>query len=155
MPPRGAPQKPPGQAVNRNQHVHEWLEVEDVQFEGGPDLPERMSASVTLVKDEPAMRLPWHQRTRDKWDVWRAMPHCKYWGPAEWDYALDSIEIAGLFHHTGEQKYATELRNREKVLGTTLDYRRALRIRYVEPKTTTEGEGDGASVTNIADYMNL
>lgn len=155
MPVPGAKAKPPGQAVTRHAQVHEWLEVEDVPFEGGPDLPERMSASVTLVKDESAMRLPWHQRTRDKWDVWRAMPHCKHWGPAEWDYALDSIEIAGLFHHTGEQKYATELRNREKVLGTTLDYRRALRIRYVEPKAPVAAGAGEASVTNIADYMNL
>jgi hypothetical protein len=28
---------------------------------------------------------------------------------------------------------ATELRNREKVLGTTLDYRRDLRIMYTQP----------------------
>lgn len=153
MPVPGAKQKPPGQAVNRNQPVHEWLEVDDVPFEGGPDLPERMASAVALVKDEPILRLEWHPRTREKWDTWRAMPHCKHWGPAEWDYALDSIEIAGLFHYTGEQKYATELRNRERVLGTTLDYRRALRIRYVEPKTETVGES--ANVTNIADYMNL
>ena len=29
---------------------------------------------------------------------------------------------------------ATELRNREKVLGTTIDSRRDLRIRYTEPR---------------------
>lgn len=151
MPPAGA--KPKTGSITRHPLTHDWVDVEDVPFDGGPDLPERMAATVALVKDEPAMRLPWHPRTRDKWNTWRAMPHCRLWGPAEWDFALDAIEVAGLFHHTGEQKYATELRNREKVLGTTLDFRRSLRIRYTDPKTST-GDGD-ASVTNIADYMNL
>lgn len=147
MPPAGAKPKPPGQAVTRHQQVHEWLEVEDVPFEGGPDLPE---------SGVPGLRSGWPQRIRDKWDAWRTMPHCKHWGPAEWDYALDSIGLAALYHLSGEAKFATELRNREKVLGTTLDYRRALRIRYVEPKAAAAaGDGDGASVTNIADYMNL
>lgn len=145
MPIPGAKAKPPGRAVTRHAQVHDWLEVENVAFADGPELPDAM----------PALNQPWPQRTRDKWDTWRTMPHCRHWGPAEWDYALDSIALAGLFHLTGEQKYATELRNREKVLGTTLDYRRALRIRYVEPKAPAAGEGDGASVTNIADYMNL
>lgn len=141
MPLSGAKPKPG--AVTRHPLTHDWVEVEDVPFEGGPDLPEMMASG----------DLPWHPRTRDKWDTWRAMPHCKLWGPAEWDFALDAIEIAGLFHHTGEQKYATELRNREKVLGTTLDYRRSLRIRYTEPKTNDGGHTAG--VTNIADYLNV
>lgn len=151
MPLSGAKPKPG--AVTRHPLTHDWVEVEDVPFEGGPDLPESMAASVSLDKSGPAMRLAWHPRTRDKWDTWRTMPHCKLWGLAEWDFALDAIEIAGLFHYTGEQKYATELRNREKVLGTTLDYRRSLRIRYTEPKTN-EG-GHTAGVTNIADYLNV
>ncbi len=79
------------------------------------------------------------------------MPHCKLWGSAEWDFALDSLELAALMHD-GESKLATELRNRERVLGTTMDFRRDLRIRYVPPKV----EGDSsAEVTNIADYRNL
>jgi hypothetical protein len=78
------------------------------------------------------------------------MPHCVKWGPAEWDFALDSIEVAALVHD-GEARHATELRNREKVLGTTLDFLRALRIRYVDPFS----EADAAGVTNIADYRDL
>jgi hypothetical protein len=34
----------------------------------------------------------------------------------------------------GEPRHATELRNREKMLGTTMDFRRDLRIRYVDPE---------------------
>jgi hypothetical protein len=79
------------------------------------------------------------------------MPHAKLWGPAEWDFALDAIEIAALLHEKGSPSFATELRNREKVLGTTLDYLRDLRIRYVD---VMENE-QAAEVTNIADYRNL
>jgi hypothetical protein len=78
------------------------------------------------------------------------MPHCKLWGPAEWEFALDSIELAALVHG-GEWKCSTELRNREKVMGTTVDYLRDLRIRYVDP---VENEA-AAGVTNIADYRDL
>ena len=79
------------------------------------------------------------------------MPHAKLWQPAEWSFALDSLELAAEFHMTGETKHATELRNREKVLGTTLDYLRDLRIRYVDPQDAEAPAG----VTNIADYRDL
>jgi hypothetical protein len=77
-------------------------------------------------------------------------PHARLWQPAEWSIALDTLELAADFHKAGEPRFGTELRNREKVLGTTLDYLRGLRIRYVEPKTDTP-----AGVANIADYRDL
>jgi hypothetical protein len=134
----GRKPKPEGQAVNRNKPTHDWVEVEDVPFAGGPKLPRLRVNGRT-----------WAKRTKDKWEAWRSMPHCNLWGPAEWDFALDSIELAALVHD-GETRHATELRNREKVLGTTLDFRRDLRIRYIEPKQN-DGGGE-AGVTNIADY---
>lgn len=139
MPVAGRKAKPAGQAVNRHKPTHDWTEVARIPFEDGPELPE------SRVDGRP-----WSQRTRAKWDAWRAMPHCKLWGPAEWDFALDSIELAALVHD-GEARHSTELRNREKVLGTTLDYLRDLRIRYTDP---AERE-DAAGVTNIADYRDL
>ena len=36
-------------------------------------------------------------------------------------------------------RLASELRNREKVLGTTIDSRRDLRIRYTEPRVVAAG----------------
>lgn len=145
MPVTGRKAKPEGQAVNRNKPTHDWTEVDDVPFDGGPKLPRQRSNG-----------RPWMKRTKDKWDAWRTMPHCKLWGPAEWDFALDSIELAAQFHESGEPKFATELRNREKVLGTTADYRRDLRIRYVKPKShDASGGGTDAGVTNIADYRDL
>lgn len=140
MPVSGRKAKPQGQAVNRHKPTHDWVEVEHVPFEDGPELPE------TRVDGRP-----WSLRIRAKWDAWRSMPHARLWGPAEWDFAFDSIEVAALLHEKGAPNFATELRNREKVLGTTLDYLRDLRIRYVDPV-----EHDAAAgVTNIADYREL
>src|SRR5258707_1102009 len=133
MPVSGRKPKPPGQAVTRHAPTHEWTEVENVPHVGGPDLPEIRSDGRR-----------WPGGTRQKWDAWRAMPHCKLWGSAEWDFAFDSIELAALLHD-GEPKHATELRNREKVLGTTGDYLRDLRIRYIDPK---ESATEAVGVTN-------
>lgn len=139
MPVSGRKPKPDGQARTRHALTQDWVEVPNVPFEGGPDLPKSRTDG-----------RPWSARTTQKWDAWRSMPHCVKWGPAEWDFALDSIEVAALVHD-GEAKHATELRNREKVLGTTLDFLRALRIRYTEP---VDGDAQ-AGVTNIADYREL
>jgi hypothetical protein len=77
------------------------------------------------------------------------MPHAKLWGPAEWSYAWDALSLAASFHDSGEARFATELRNRERVLATTNEYRRDLRIRYIEPGVDNEVP---AGVTRIADY---
>lgn len=140
MPVSGRKPKPAGQARHRVPPTHDWVEVENVPFGDGPALPEL----------RPDGR-PWSRRTAEKWDVWRGMPHCKLWGLAEWDFALDSIEVAAKFHETSDMKFATELRNREKVLGTTNDYRRDLRIRYVEPVVNDAP----AEVARMDDYRNL
>jgi len=133
----GRPSKPAGQRVNRAALIHEWTEVPNVPFAGGPDLPERR-----------ANGSKWPQQTVAKWETWRTLPHAKLWGPAEWSFALDSIELAAQFHE-GEAKAATELRNREKVLGTTQDYLRGIRVRYVDPDKVADRP---AAVSNIDDY---
>ena len=52
----------------------------------------------------------------------------------ECDAALRAVglELACRFHEDG--RGAAELRIREQAMGVTLDARRALRIRYVEPR---------------------
>lgn len=139
MPVAGRKAKPAGQAVNRHKPTHDWVEVENVPYSGGPGLPERRSDGRR-----------WPDRTKAKWDTWRSMPHCRLWAAAEWDFALDSIEYAALVHD-GEPKWGTELRNREKVLGTTADFRRDLRIKYVEPAVNESP----AEVTRMDDYRSL
>jgi hypothetical protein len=141
MPISGRKAKPEGQAVTRHKPTHDWTEVQEVPFVGGPDLPEYT-----------ANRRAWQPAVREMWESWRTMPHCTLWGPSDWSFALVSIELAALFYD-GDARTATELRNREKVLGTTADFRRDLRIRYVKPKS--EVNDSAAGVTNLAEYRDL
>ncbi len=118
---------PPGVKPNEGQPVrhrvpprHEWVEVEHSPFEDGPRLPRTQPSG-----------LPWPKATKRWWQVISRMPHCVLWEEADWQFALDTAGVAAAFHG-GDMKQATELRQREKVMGTTLDARRDLRIRYVE-----------------------
>jgi hypothetical protein len=79
------------------------------------------------------------------------MAHCVLWEEADWQFAIDTIQVHAAFIRGDYSSAATELRNREKVLGTTLDFRRDLRIRYV-PKAD---EGTPASVTAMDDYRKM
>jgi hypothetical protein len=76
------------------------------------------------------------------------MPHASLWTEADWQFALDTAEVAAAFHE-GDTKMAVELRQREKIMGTTLDARRDLRIRYVE---ATEGKSDDEAVLDMDAY---
>jgi hypothetical protein len=78
------------------------------------------------------------------------MPHATLWGSADWQFALDALEIAAKFYDGGPMALATELRHREKVMGTTFDYRRGCRIRYVPPESAAP-----VPVTALDDYRNL
>lgn len=135
MPVAGRKPKPEGQKRNRHAPTHDWTEVPNVPFEGGPDLPDREAGW-------PAMTLRW-------WKVVRSMPHAVLWTESDWGFAFDTALVAAKLH-AGDVRVATELRNREKVLGTTVDFRRDLRIRYVDQVEETS-EGD-AGVTKLDDY---
>jgi hypothetical protein len=138
---RGRKPKPPGQVRHRNKLAHEWIEVENVPFKGGPRLPSRRWNGRA-----------WSPRTRQAWKAWSSMPHCMLWRPSDWEFALDTIELAALFHD-GETKVAAELRARQKVLGMTWEALRDQRIRYVYPKS--QNGKMMAGVTNIADFRDL
>lgn len=145
MPVGGRKPKPQGQAVTRHQQTHEWTEVANVPFKNGRKLPQRRTNG----------RL-YPSAVREMWKAWSTMPHCIHWTASDWAFALTTIELAALFEETGESKFATELRNREKVLGTTVDFRRDLRVRYVDaPKPEKRSLAPAAGVTNIADFRNL
>lgn len=131
----GRKPKPEGQKVHRNPPTHEWTEVIDEPFAGEvPELPDSIG---------------WPAGTRRWWGVICRMPHCILWSEADWQFALDTALIAKAFHE-GDMRTATELRQREKVLGTTGDARRDLRIRYVK-----RPEAAPAGVTSLADYRDL
>jgi hypothetical protein len=79
------------------------------------------------------------------------MPHARLWQPADWRFALDAIEIASrAFDDGAKVSLLTELRYREKVLGTTWSFRQDQRIRYTKPAAEAS-----ASVARLDDYRDL
>lgn len=120
----------------------DWIEVPDVPYEGPwPELP----------------KLPGRQRWNDLakrwWDTIRVMPHCALWDDADWLYAVETAYMKHFYFRDvaddetkGTTSAATELRRREDVLGTTMEARRKLRIRYVEAEDAgvREAHGQGA-----------
>ena len=113
----------------RNKPTHDWTEVDAVLFADAPGLPGRWSVNV----------LRW-------WQAVSTMPHCVLWDDSDWQFAMDTAHVAKAFYK-GNLKAATELRQREKVMGTTVDARRDLRIRYVEPTVETP-----VGITAIDEY---
>lgn len=137
MPVAGRKPKPDGQKRNRHAPTHDWVEVPNVPFADGRRLPPKRPGGKA-----------WPARTKAWWRVVSSMPHCVLWAASDWEYALDTAQVAAEFHD-GDVRVATELRNREKLLGTTLDFRRDLRIRYVDSKPEAEERAD---VTSLDDY---
>lgn len=80
------------------------------------------------------------------------MPHCVVWSPSDWQFAIDTALVAAEFHD-GKVAAATELRNRERVLGTTADFRRDIRVRYIDPDAAERPEVAG--VTSLDEYRDL
>jgi hypothetical protein len=78
------------------------------------------------------------------------MPHCDLWSDSDWEFAARTVVLVGRFD-AGEVRLAKEIRDRERVLGTTWDYRRDLRIRYVP----AVARADGPKVTSLDDYRDL
>lgn len=120
------------QVRHRNGDTHEWRDVEDVPFTGAPELGERESQ--VSWADAGAVGGGWPQSTLRWWGVVSTMPHCKLWKKSDWEFAIGTAEVHARTMEAWRGYTGTELRNREKLLGMTMDARRDLRIRYVEPK---------------------
>jgi len=118
----GAKPKPEGRKVTRHPLTQEWVDVQDVPYAGDVPDPGRLA------------KLParW-------WGTISSMPHCVLWSESDWQFALDTLVIYKRF--LAGKEGGSELRIREKLMGTTIDARRDLRIRYVplpEAETPTE-----------------
>lgn len=153
MPVPGRKPKPEGQKRNR-MPVLEWTIVPNVPNERRPRLPKwsrrfmPMNDGDTQPRDWPAATLRW-------WEVVSAMPHAALWEPSDWQFAYDTALVVAAFH-CGMVRFAKEVRDREKILGTTADARRDLRIRYVDPSDGSIAAGEyHASVTAMADYQRM
>ena len=135
MPVPGRKQKP--DARNRNPDTHDWILVPNEPFTEGEKLGRRPGGG------------QWPVRTKRWWATVSSMPHCVIWTAADWEFAFDTAQLAAEFHE-GDMARAAELRIREKVLGTTADFRRDLRIRYVDPGL--EEMPEMPEVASIDDY---
>lgn len=111
-----------------------WTEVPNVRYAGKvPRLP-----IYRVFQDrEGQHRVKLDPMTRSWWKVISRMPHCVNWAPSEWQFAITTALVYDSAVR-GNNAAAVELRNREKVLGTTLESRRDLRIRYVDPAPKLE-----------------
>lgn len=141
-----AGRKPKSNPRHRIPPVHEWTEVADVPFAGAPRLPRSRLGG-----------RPWPKRTRDWWRAVSTMPHAALWSDADWSFAIDTAMLAAEFHD-GVVSAATELRQREKILGTTMDARRDLRIRYLHagpPAEPEEADRAPAPVAQLDEYRTL
>lgn len=124
-----------GPKQNHMTAAHEWTEVEDRPFAGKKLVTLPRSRRVEV--NGRMMPQAWEPLTKTWWSTISSMPHCRLWTRADWQFAVATAVVADCAHR-GITSAAGELRQRERVLGTTIDARRDLRIRYVtnvaEPK---------------------
>jgi len=140
--------------VRNRMAVLEFDEYPDVPFEG-PKLPRRHSYFHGVRRDGvwPAATLRW-------WEAIRTMPHAKVWTATDWEFAFLTAE--GHARYTEGGGSMTEIRARERRMGTTVDARKDMRIRYVAPSEATKREevevaptAAGASVTKMDDFRQM
>lgn len=116
--------------VTRHKPTVDWTDVLNVPYEGQtPELP----LSRTILKEGEPVEIPIENRTRYWWNALIKMPHCILWQDSDWAFALDTAMVHAAASH-GQVTAMAELRMREKIMGTTVDSRRDLRIRYVDPE---------------------
>ncbi|QXW04021.1 hypothetical protein [Rhodococcus globerulus] len=143
----GRQSAPAGQKRNRAKSDIDWTDVPDVPFTGErPDLP----STRTIVTRDGQESVQLLSLTKKWWETVSAMPHCKLWTDSDWMFALTTALVADAAF-CGIASAAVELRNREKVLGTTSEFRRGLRIRYTQPEVVQST----AEVTSLDDYRDL
>lgn len=138
----GRTPKPDEQRRHRNKPAHEWSIVPNVPYDG-PDLPE----------SRPDGRR-WPEWTQRWWKAVSSMPHASMWTDTDWEFAFHTATIAAAMHEAPPDKVttaATELRQREAILGLTHESRMKLRIRYVDAALDAEPE----QVTRLDDYRDL
>ena len=118
------------------------LRMLDAQITAGL---ERISAD--LGESTPVR---WPPQTRRWWTAIARLPHTVAWTEADWQFARDTAELVAQFH-LGNMRLGGEIRTRERIMGTTADARRDLRIRYV-PVDDPMPHVENPQVTAMADY---
>lgn len=152
------PKEDRSQIRHRHPPTQEWIEVEDVPFDGAPPLPARDDPR--FAGDKPTHLMDqsgiWPRSTLRWWRVISTAPHAILWTADDWEYAVATAEAHARFAE-GWKGCASgaELRMREKLLGMTMDARRDLRIRYIPPKPKADPDALPADVARLDDYRGL
>lgn len=120
----------------------DWTEVEDRPYVG--KVPVRLAPKRTIETRNGPKSVPLQAATKNWWKTIRRMPHCVLWSDSDWHFALGTALVADNAFR-GATAAAAELRQREKVLGVTVDSRRDLRIRYVKPDPKHTGSHPAGS----------
>ena len=145
MPVAGAkPVEDRNEVRHRNPATHEWEEVVDTPYDGDrPSLPTQLTLMSRGGNTYKMQVLP---EVVTWWQAISSMPHCVLWSDSDWQFALATAAIAqqAWLGNTGA---SAELRMREKIMGTTWDARRDLRIKYVAQLT---GSNEEAAESNGA-----
>jgi hypothetical protein len=89
----------------------------------------------------------WFGQVEGWWEQIRQMPHCADWAPTDWIFAIETALFkqnmySEFFGGTIHATMITEIRRREDQMGTTVEARRKLGIRYVDPAQVTQEETD-------------
>jgi hypothetical protein len=155
MPAPGAKPKEDRSQVVGRQRVHEFTEIPNVPFEDAPPLRKRALGGVSVMAVGAANSEDWPPATLEWWNDVSRMPHAKLWTPSDWRYVMDTAEVHARTMEGWKGYAGGELRQREKLLGMTMDARRDLRIKYVPPPTEDPSGDHDADVLRLADYRDL
>jgi hypothetical protein len=159
MPVPGAiPKDDRSQVRTRHKPVADWVDVENVPFEGAPPLRDRATGGISVMETGAANSPDWPQATLDWWRDISRMPHAAHWTDSEWRYAMDTAEIHARTMEAWRGYTGASLLPREKQMGVTADFRRGLRIRYVDPKDKSDDDetaAGGANVVQMNAYRDL
>lgn len=116
-----------------------WIDVVNAPYDGPgserdlPPLPGGMQ---------------WLPQVTGWWEIVRVMPHCRLWAASDWLFALTTAYQwqdwwSNFFGGAIPASASTELRRREDQMGYTLEARRKLGIRYIDPAQVTTEEPVG------------
>ena len=117
----------------------EWTNVIDEPFLAGEirELPPRVIYEEVEEGVKELVEAGWTAQTQEWWRTVRILPHAVLWREADWLFAMDTAVLKDKFYTSSfTAADAAEMRRREDLMGTTLEARRKLRIRYVRPVIT-------------------
>lgn len=133
---RGGKPKDDRSQVRHRVAVLAYDDYPDVPFDG-PKLPVRYG-----YEGGAEVEVAWPKPTVRWWEKIRRMPHAKVWTPTDWEWAFMTAEAHARITE-GRSGAFTELRQRERRMGTTAEARKDLRIRYVAPSEASKREDAG------------